>query len=88
MLLVEEIFEDMTNCLSQYQKISLPSRELIEMTRRKLADSKTFEPQVQSDIVKHTGADQISGGTESESYNGFLYVWEKRFHGGKDANIK
>jgi hypothetical protein len=151
MLLIEEVFEDMTNCLGQYQKISLPSREFIETARRKLEDSGSFETKDLSVIFKPAEAAQGPRGkiikieqpdkseheqankepeleglsreslrhrgkapevpkwsewsawawdgeghrwcrtrtnSEGESYNKFLFVWEQKIRGSKDANIK
>jgi hypothetical protein len=60
MLLVEEVFEDMVNCLGQYRKISLPSREFIETARRKLKKGQTFEAQDQSTTFEPAEADPVS----------------------------
>ena len=60
MLLVEEVFEDMVNCLGQYRKISLPSREFIETARRKLEKGQTFEAQDQSTAFEPAEADPVS----------------------------
>jgi hypothetical protein len=60
MLLVEEVFEDMVNCLGQYRKISLPSREFIETARRKLEKGQTFEAQDQSTTFEPAEADPVS----------------------------
>jgi hypothetical protein len=62
MLLIEEVFEDMVICLSQYQKISLPSREFIETARKKLEERKTYETQDHFVVFKLAGADQVPRG--------------------------
>ena len=60
MLLVEEVFEDIVNCLGQYQKISLPSREFIETARRKLEKGQTFEAQDQSTTFEPAEARRLN----------------------------
>lgn len=60
MLLVEEVFEDIVNCLGQYQKISLPSIEFIETVRRKLEKGQTSEAQDQSTTFEPAETDLVS----------------------------
>jgi hypothetical protein len=69
MLLVEEVFEDMTSSLSQYLKISLPSRELIQQARRRLEEHAAFKAQDQLHVSKRTEgseANQVSRSMRQE----------------------